>query len=1256
MNLESDLRNTKYRNWVRGVLAYKYLKCGLKGFADYLVVAEHQRILSAHRNTCNQCNFRDLKPVHKKDLSSGRSICPRSQNNCNCLRQNKIPCPNNFCDAVFEDILNSHGSTPPAPNWKNTDVQKWCSSPWEIAKCFINAPGYTDKSSATDIDASGLLHLFINNTNFHSHMTCVITGSDCLSKTRQRRNGIFHSPEMELEENEMIECIDDIISILEDDQELKARPEAKQAVVNLLELKQRHFVISTHEEAEACRSALDSITKEAAKIKSTVDEARNDIKKGVEEALQNIDEKSKKATENALDRLEKKNDSQIETMKQTIEVLVETVKHLKSENAVIIQRLTDIDTTLDTLKATRDKCVSNLKYVEQKQVFQRELFNRYEKFYQRTSVSPLKTNEDDINISQVYVNPLIKQEKKVSKNTKITTHTETTTSVLYERQTNTKNDTKATTHSRDKTSECKVVNGYKDIFHNNESRYKRIYIVGDAGTGKSSFSKMMIHNWCTSYRETEKLVTGIENIQHPLGMALEEENIKEMKFFKFLFFIPLSRMSGFSIDVLEMIKEMYKDILSNDLICTLFEKESHECCILIDGLDEWTPPKNNPCPQHVSYGIPNGSGLKNATFVTFSRPSAKGILNLKSSEYDMKINLQGVDKESVEELASNYMKLQNRNNLTVRGFMGKIRDNFEHVDLKPLLIQQLVWMFCQEKELGTCVPEVNCNLVNILFGWNQSKDENDSTDEDTVQYRAIEDMELPDKLRQLPRCQANKSSILSLGKLAFDELTADTSTCIFGRLKLLECGFSKNDINLLTRTGFIEEQTKIDPSLETTSFTFIHRSYLEFFAAIYVTSFPKSKGPPPCKARRLSKQTALHEFFTAFKSIADILRMSKVVETICYLAPNLLREITEHVYEVVHQDVSFVDYRKTLPHNDIREPEMIQMLLEDWALYCDDAQETQQTTLSLSDITINIDTNLSFLHKIDPEKVLSLCSYSLTYLPEDVCKWIALLHHLQVICIFTEEISCEELDNLFESIEKLVSLQELIMYDRTYNNPDMIGPICNNLEYCPTHILSLTNHNKLVRIHFEKVCCFEIDCEKLPINLESLFIMDSFGHDSSDYHEELCKLVPSAKNLKHLTLATYGGDEYDDHSLDLSQNTLLQTVNLNYFVCCLGSAENVKSLVSFSISESNLKHEAGDKLASALSSAVSLKSLSISEIKCDGPACKKHQIDLSQHGNLEVVEMIACCFYVVNSKVSVRTSYPLPSFLDVLNDLRRHIY
>ncbi|XP_053402873.1 uncharacterized protein LOC128558081 [Mercenaria mercenaria] len=188
MNHQSELENTKYRNWVSGGLAYKYLKEGLERFAEDVVEDEHTRILKTIKHTlgltCNKCCLRNLRPLHKSERNSvtGRYTCPWDQANCNCLYPQKKPCPNKVCDAIMEEILKSHGSTPPVPNWKNTDIKKWCTRPWETAKCFIKAPGYSDKTKAADIDTSGLLHVFINNINIHSRLSSNMSGRNIFIK------------------------------------------------------------------------------------------------------------------------------------------------------------------------------------------------------------------------------------------------------------------------------------------------------------------------------------------------------------------------------------------------------------------------------------------------------------------------------------------------------------------------------------------------------------------------------------------------------------------------------------------------------------------------------------------------------------------------------------------------------------------------------------------------------------------------------------------------------------------------------------------------------------------------------------------------------------------------------------------------------------------------------------------------------------------------------------------------------------------
>ncbi|XP_053405502.1 uncharacterized protein LOC128558973 [Mercenaria mercenaria] len=186
---QHHLENEKYRQWVKAGLGLGYLKEGLAPFCDDVAKQQHKDILDnikqtkhLHTVTCGLCALRTLKPDHVK---IGKNQCPLDQVNCNCCYTNgKNACPNNVCGAIYDNIITNHASTPPAPYWKNTQTQQWTGDPWSIAKCFINAPGYDQKTSAADIDCTGLLHVIINNKYFHNHIQCNLAGANVFSKVK----------------------------------------------------------------------------------------------------------------------------------------------------------------------------------------------------------------------------------------------------------------------------------------------------------------------------------------------------------------------------------------------------------------------------------------------------------------------------------------------------------------------------------------------------------------------------------------------------------------------------------------------------------------------------------------------------------------------------------------------------------------------------------------------------------------------------------------------------------------------------------------------------------------------------------------------------------------------------------------------------------------------------------------------------------------------------------------------------------------
>ncbi|XP_060575296.1 uncharacterized protein CXorf38 homolog [Ruditapes philippinarum] len=278
-----QLEKEKYRQWVKAGLGLGYLKEGLAPFCNDIADLQHKDILQNIRSTkslpstvtCGGCQVETLKPDHKPvPGNAGNKVCPLGQVKCSCCFKGKIACPNNICGAIYDFIVQHHASTPPAPNWKNSDALQWVTDPWSICKCFINAPGYEQKQSAGETDCTGLLHLMINNQYFHSHIGCDVTvTNNIFTKVRHYRNAIFHSSSMELEESEANTYLDDMIAVLQDGKELLHRSDAQIAVKKLQDLKKKDYIITT----EGFEDILGQIKEEMSKVlKSTENAATKD--------------------------------------------------------------------------------------------------------------------------------------------------------------------------------------------------------------------------------------------------------------------------------------------------------------------------------------------------------------------------------------------------------------------------------------------------------------------------------------------------------------------------------------------------------------------------------------------------------------------------------------------------------------------------------------------------------------------------------------------------------------------------------------------------------------------------------------------------------------------------------------------------------------------------------------------------------------------------------------------------------------------
>ncbi|WAR29423.1 hypothetical protein MAR_002991, partial [Mya arenaria] len=186
---------TRRENWLRVIWGLLCVREGLQVYVDTKGKRQYQTFINnvntkCNNQTCDQCQINNK--------------CPNSRAN--------------------------------NPSWMNTDSTKWHDPHvgyWEVAKCYLSTPGYLDKTRPNQVDASGLLSICINSLFIKQHIKTI----HHFEEVRNIRNKTLHDPNYEMDGQTADDCLDKIIKVLEDPQELIHDTFAKQAANHIRKMK-----------------------------------------------------------------------------------------------------------------------------------------------------------------------------------------------------------------------------------------------------------------------------------------------------------------------------------------------------------------------------------------------------------------------------------------------------------------------------------------------------------------------------------------------------------------------------------------------------------------------------------------------------------------------------------------------------------------------------------------------------------------------------------------------------------------------------------------------------------------------------------------------------------------------------------------------------------------------------------------------------------------------------------------------------------
>ncbi|XP_052820159.1 uncharacterized protein LOC128245988 [Mya arenaria] len=369
----------------------------------------------------------------------------------------------------------------------------------------------------------------------------------------------------------------------------------------------------------------------------------------------------------------------------------------------------------------------------------------------------------------------------------------------------------------------KNVAKFSDVFFKEGQLLRNIFLVGEPGQGKSTFSVMCALDWTHQYLPAE------ENVGIKTSFA-DPEFFKE---FAFLFRITL-RDSGKTCDLAQMIKDqlirkIYHEKDADDgyrLLQTVLESEI--CLIISDGLDEWTHSENVNCTcTSEEKVIPFRNSANKSTLLTTTRPWRLSQFRVQDSKIDKYLEIEGA--ADTEQLVENILTILNEGNTderTPEAFMEMVSEkNLKGLLSAPISITQLVCLWFEGKSLTDSKCDIYAGVINMLscrLSYMQSGNN-------------IPEIELPSVLKEHECFMQNPMVYLALAKLAYTTLYSECrdSSVVFSN-KTVNALLNREQVEFALKSGLLTEKKSNSLIKRSSHFSFFHKTLQEFLAALHL--------------------------------------------------------------------------------------------------------------------------------------------------------------------------------------------------------------------------------------------------------------------------------------------------------------------------------------------------------------------------------------------------------------------------------------
>ena len=708
---------------------------------------------------------------------------------------------------------------------------------------------------------------------------------------------------------------------------------------------------------------------------------------------------------------------------------------------------------------------------------------------------------------------------------------------------------------------------YKELFYNNGILQKRVVLLGEAGTGKTTFSKHLTDVWCES------------------STLPQFTDVSVLKQFHYFFYVSC-RFANKEESILDMItNQLFDDEKMLEVGMHVLKNHPEDCLVLIDGADEL---KGSPTLETGKRGdidgLPSMAGVDGSVILITSRPWRFYALSKKTQDIFMRIKINGI--KDIGELS--YRILEQLEDPDPRQSSSEFLHQVSEKDMDELMEIPLILLIA----LGSWVDDHSLhksmciNYINMLQTFiRRSKGQGDWPSSlnklgclipnlnDIENKWELQSNELPGLLSKYKTIQRHAGLFLFLGHLAFDLLLRkNEQSLVFSKAEfksyLREDEENNESISVCLALGILSKTETTTRGLKKMeSFAFCHKTFQEFFAALWLASkYEKEKS----------------KLYECIKNVDDLFDYEMLIIFLCGIDPMAGKQMWLDLAEDVQAE--WKGQVQELVCKCMKQQEFNPI-----------DQASDQIYFCIANIYITKGTSDEDVKLL--RHVLDVKSLYVEYMSSVFFK-SNLFGENSVIC---------------ENRSSVQSLVSEIKHGRG-NHSDSLS----------SHVLDLNKYSKLEKL---KLCDLSVDGLLLPVERDMLTSLEldnvTMNHQ---YLEQLFESLSSCSSLEELNLETVKCSE-QSHScclpvLDLQKHNKLEELDL----CDL----SVKGLLlpverdrftSLELYGVTMNHQYLEQLSGSLSSYSCLEYLYFNEVECSehSHSCCLPVLDLQQHNMLQTL-------------------------------------